>query len=395
MTIYTHTGDLKDKYLEDSLDKLELSWNEEDLPQRLRTRHVHKLHPYLGKFIPQLVEIFLHRFFSPGDVILDPFAGSGTTLVESLAFGASSIGIDIAVFNCLMMKVKTSKYDIEKLQKEAEEIYQRTERACQQNKQKYLFKQKEIDVENMSTDSGYLNKWYVDSALKQLLVYRSFIHEYRYQDVLKLILSRSARSARNIKHYELDKPKAPVKGPYYCKKHRRECYPVTDALKFLKQYTSDTIDRIKKFDKIRGDGHAIIIQGDSRSCTLDQLVTGIITSPPYVGNIDYHEQHIYAYELLNLPRRDEKEIGPKFRGKSKKAREKYANQITEAFRNVSQYVKTHGKIIIVANDKFNLFPSIIERSGLTLENVLTRSVNRRTGRRGDGYSEQIFIAVKL
>ena len=57
---------------------LELSWSEDELPQIARTKHVHSLHPYLGKFIPQLVEVFLSRYFSPEDCIYDPFVGSGT-----------------------------------------------------------------------------------------------------------------------------------------------------------------------------------------------------------------------------------------------------------------------------------------------------------------------------
>jgi len=77
-----------------------------------RTKHVHRLHPYLGKFIPQLVEYFLKRYFKPGQIILDPFMGSGTTLIEANILGMSSIGIDISEFNCLIAKVKTEKYDI-------------------------------------------------------------------------------------------------------------------------------------------------------------------------------------------------------------------------------------------------------------------------------------------
>src|SRR5262249_11021785 len=59
--------------------ELDLSWSERDLPERERTKHVHRLHPYLGKFIPQLVEALLDRYFVPGQHVLDPFAGSGTT----------------------------------------------------------------------------------------------------------------------------------------------------------------------------------------------------------------------------------------------------------------------------------------------------------------------------
>ena len=79
---------------------LDLSWSERELPERARTKHVHRLHPYLGKFIPQLVEVLLSRYFLPGGRVLDPFAGSGTTLVQSLESGLDATGVDIAAFNC-------------------------------------------------------------------------------------------------------------------------------------------------------------------------------------------------------------------------------------------------------------------------------------------------------
>jgi hypothetical protein len=45
------------------LEALNLNWRERDLPERVRTKHVHRLHPYLGKFIPQMAEVFLRKFF--------------------------------------------------------------------------------------------------------------------------------------------------------------------------------------------------------------------------------------------------------------------------------------------------------------------------------------------
>ena len=50
-----------------------------DLSEKERTKHVHRLHPYIGKFIPQLVEYYVKKEFSSGDTILDPFGGSSTT----------------------------------------------------------------------------------------------------------------------------------------------------------------------------------------------------------------------------------------------------------------------------------------------------------------------------
>ena len=68
---------------------------------------------YLGKFIPQLVEIFLRKYFSEGQTVLDPFCGSGTTLIQANELGINSIGYDISAFNVLLCKAKTSLYDID------------------------------------------------------------------------------------------------------------------------------------------------------------------------------------------------------------------------------------------------------------------------------------------
>ena len=88
---------------------LDLSWSEAALPERERTKHVHRLHPYHGKFIPQLVEVLLDRYVAAGGNVLDPFGGSGTTLVQSLESGYDATGVDIAAFNCLLMRVKTAR----------------------------------------------------------------------------------------------------------------------------------------------------------------------------------------------------------------------------------------------------------------------------------------------
>src|SRR5690349_23477439 len=92
-------------------DELHLSWSEAELPERERTKHVHRLHPYLGKFIPQLVEALLGRYVAPGGRVLDPFAGSGTTLVQALESGYDAVGVDVAAFNVLLGRVKTSAYE--------------------------------------------------------------------------------------------------------------------------------------------------------------------------------------------------------------------------------------------------------------------------------------------
>ena len=132
---------------------LELSWSEAELRERERTKHVHRLHPYHGKFIPQLVEVLLERYFARGDHVLDPFAGSGTTLVQALESGLDATGVDIAAFNCLLMRVKTASYDLPELGDELRDAYGRIESLGLRRRRV----------------SGYLREWYAPGAAAELL----------------------------------------------------------------------------------------------------------------------------------------------------------------------------------------------------------------------------------
>lgn len=75
-------------------------------------------------------------------------------------------------------------------------------------------------MKRFEMDSEYLKTWFPDRALQEVLFYRSIISDYKDQDILKIILSRSARSARLI-YYDLARPKKPVREPYWCIKHKR------------------------------------------------------------------------------------------------------------------------------------------------------------------------------
>ena len=200
---------------------LELSWSERDLPERERTKHVHRLHPYLGKFIPQLVETLLARYAPAGGRILDPFAGSGTTLVQSLESGHDATGIDVAAFNCLLVRVKTARYNEFVLESEIRDVLARFGHVrCQ------------------APDDGYIGQWFAPQAAAELLAFRSLIEEYEHADVLRIVLARAARSARLTTHFDLDFPREPQVDPYWCHKHKRECRPVDRAEHFLRRYGS-------------------------------------------------------------------------------------------------------------------------------------------------------------
>jgi hypothetical protein len=338
---------------------LALSWSERELPERERTKHVHRLHPYLGKFVPQLVEALLTRYVRRGGRVLDPFAGSGTTLVQALESGYNA--------------VKTREHDVERLEADVRELGERLGATTER-------------------PSGFAAEWFAPQAAAELLHFRSLIPDYATQDVLRIVLARAARSARLTTHFDLDFPRAPQVGEYWCHKHRRTCRPVASANKFLSRYLLDTAARIRRFAEVRDPKRAaVVLHGDATELELGGPYDGVVTSPPYPGLIDYHEQHRYAYELLGLDDRRERELGAAARGTSRAAIEEYVTGIAAVFARAREVLRREAPICIVVNDRRELYPEILRRAGLRLDARLERHVNRRTGRRAGEYFESILI----
>jgi hypothetical protein len=296
--------------------------------------------------------------------------------VQALESGFDAAGVDVAAFNALLMEVKTRRYNLFVLERELREVVARLD-----------------ELEDAAeVPSTYVRRWFAPAAARQLLAFRALIPEYEHRDVLQVVLARAARSARRTTHFDLDFPRVPQRAPYWCHKHRRTCRPVETARQFLERYALDTLGRIKAFSRVRAPRReAEVVHGDARKLALGGPYDGIVTSPPYPGLIDYHEQHRYAYELLGLDDRRELEVGAAAAGTSRRALAAYADGIVEAFANVRTALRPGAPVVIVVNDRRDLYPAILERAGLELEERLRRHVNRRTGRRAGEFFEEILV----
>jgi hypothetical protein len=144
---------------------------------------------------------------------------------------------------------------------------------------------------------------------------------------------------------------------------------------------SRNIDIIKEIRKINPEFASLIQK---------QKIRGIFSSPPYVGLIDYHEQHAYAYDLFGFKRQDELEIGPLYKGQGREAQLSYIEGISEVLKNCKQYLVEDYDVFLVANDKFNLYPSIAEKAGMKIVNQYKRPVLNRTEKDKGAYAEIIF-----
>ncbi|MDR1405801.1 MAG: site-specific DNA-methyltransferase, partial [Prevotellaceae bacterium] len=171
-------------------------------------------------------------------------------------------------------------------------------------------------------------------------------------------------------------------------------------------YTKDTIKRLQQFDKLRTDTFQLCLTGDSRNMNIieqvetknpvfgqllkEQKIKGIFSSPPYVGLIDYHEQHAYAYDLFGFERNDESEIGPLFKGQTQGAKQNYIQGISDVLNNCKKYLTDDYDVFLVANDKYNMYPTIAENAGMKIVNQFKRPVLNRTEKDKTAYSETVF-----
>lgn len=439
-----------------------------------RTKHVHRLHPYKGKFIPQLVEYFLDShtdefkkdiYFQKNDIILDPFCGSGTTLVQANELGMNGIGIDVSSFNAMISNAKVEKHDLNILKREIDTItlklkkYQNDKNnvnfenhilfeLSKFNKknfpspefkrkvrsgdidEKQFSKEKEdefltiynnlvseykIKIEQSKESDSFLNKWFTAPVRDEIDFVFNEITNLRNSDtkkVLAIILSRTVRSCRATTHADLGTLKEPVTTTYYCKKHGKICKPIFTIINWWQRYTIDTLNRLKEFEKLRTSTHQVCLTGDSRTIEIKDKITsknielakilerdnikGIFSSPPYVGLINYHEQHAYAYEIFSFERKDEFEIGPLYNGQGKKARDSYVKGVSQVLLNCKKYLVNDYDIFLVANDKYNLYPMIAKLAGMKIVNKFKRPVlNRVEKDRSHAYSEIVFHLKEL
>jgi DNA modification methylase len=452
-------------------DDLNWALSFENLKETETTKHVHRLHPYKGKYIPQLVEYFLDShidefktqpFFKPGDIILDPFCGSGTTLVQANELGIHAVGVDISAFNTLISNVKIQEVDFVDLQNQSNKIttalryfvnkshhidfekqlmdflttynnkhfpspdfkievrnkkineYEYTTRHEKIVFQKFteLVNQYNLKVTQNKQDS-FLEKWYLQPVKDEIdFVFEQIkqIENKQTKKILAVILSRTIRSCRATTHADLATLIDPVVSPYYCAKHGKICKPLFSILSWWERYNKDTLKRFADFSKLKTNTFQICLNGNSENIDIftslehkkeafaklveTQKIKGIFSSPPYVGLINYHEQHAYAYDLFGFERKDEQEIGAMFKKQSKQAQQDYANSIVNVLINCKRFLVDDYDIFLVANDKYNLYAQIAENSGMQIVNQYKRPVLNRTEKDKGAYSEIIFHLKK-
>lgn len=286
----------------------------------------HKIHNfYPAKFIPQVPRFVINLFQLKNKIILDPFAGSGTTAVESLITENSVISNDINPLTNFLINVKTLKF-------EGKNYYYYLEKLEQ-----YLISIKSHDGQ-FTPNWKNIDYWYEQDFLNELTKIWSYICNIDDKDQLKLILQASALYVSRKYSYGDDKVPKLFKSKQkkelvkiYLKEFKKDrnimLYDLYGKakeylnliLQLNKNYNLD-YENIKSIDKYKIGRFNLVIKSsieELENRIPNNYVDCIITSPPYIYAQEYFRStkiDLYWLNLIDdgiLKKLTEKEIGQK------------------------------------------------------------------------------------
>ena len=248
----------------------------------------HGIHRYSGKYIPQMARILIETLTEPGGLVIDPFVGSGTTLVEAMLLGRRSIGVDLSPIACLVAKAKTTRIPAKHLDTAIMQHLESVRSHIHANNgQLSLLHSIELNPD-LGIDST-LRKWFQPSVLRELKIIKPRIDEIvdpQIKTVCEVAFSDILRQRSNASgrypNVMFDRHAPNKEGAY--KQYQRRLTQISEAVKSLDRRDTDN-DAIPK-----------VLLGDARILPLaDQCADAIVTHPPYIGSVPYAE-----YQALSL-----------------------------------------------------------------------------------------------
>ena len=228
-------------------------------------RYTHGFHSYPAMMIPQVALRLITQYSKEGDILLDPFCGSGSVLVEAKIAQRYSWGVDLNPLAILIARVKTTPINPSILCKE---YYRLVEQV-----------QKMPDSEVQSPRFFNINFWFKEAVIESLAKIRIAIDEISdtsVREFFQVVFSETVRLSSNSRSHEF-------KLLRYPQEKLENYYP--NVIRIFRGQAEANIQRMENFYKASSTNvWSKVIQGDSTK-PLEAIEFGtvdiIVTSPPY------------------------------------------------------------------------------------------------------------------
>ena len=249
----------------------------------------HDIHPYPAKFIPQIPGNLIALLSARGELVLDPFGGSGTTALEAVRLGRRAISVDANPLSALIGRAKTVCID----RVTAHEL-QGMHAALGAELQALPTDPRRLVAKHRFHAPVIPNreKWFANSAFGELCLIKARIDELDTQPARDLALVALSRIA--------------IRASFQDSETRYKSVPrQVPTGEILRRYLKElkhVLEAVAENEAITRYGISRFVCGDARTLRPDDVPDGsvdlIVTSPPYGNSTDYHLYH--QFRLLWL-----------------------------------------------------------------------------------------------
>jgi len=328
-----------------------------DIKDKNSTYYTHGFHPYPAKFTPQLVNKYFNLYCKPGYKILDPFCGSGTTLVEGVINGMYSVGIDLNPIAILISKA--NHYSPEDIQLLNEFI----SKYNFSNGNELFYQTDNYEIKNAIEIPDFPNRqhWFQENVSYELASIKNDIDSIDNENCRNLLICAFSNIIVKASNQDSE--------VRYSAKHKNHSNGFVFTL--FKNTVKNYIQVLNK-NEVNISGSAKVLHGNS-NIVLKKLQTDffdfIITSPPYINTFDYylyHKQRMFWLGYDHKPVR-KNEIGNHHRIDTKLyeiAKKEYIASMFDILIELSRVSKPNSKFIMIIGD------GIIERKTIDMSEVI-------------------------
>lgn len=292
----------------------------------------HNYHPYPAKFVPQIPSELIQTLSEPGDWVLDPFVGSGTTLVEANLAGRHALGVDVNPLSCLISRVKTTVLD----SRECNHIAHVADRAAQEVRS---------GARHQPPKFFGIDKWFSPRSQQELAALLSVVRAAELvtsaREFLEVafasIVVKASRQESDTRYKAIEKDIAPFK--------------IAD---YFVARVQDMLKRMEQFRAMAKPSRCLVALVDSTKLIPGDIVFDLaVTSPPYMNSYDYYLYHKHRMSWLGFDYRgaQEAEFGSRNKHNDKNMGiDAYNDPIARNAALVFQRLKTGGRFCVVVGD---------------------------------------------